>query len=500
MASGAPATGKRLAGDAAMLAAAALLTQGAGLVGTVALARILPIQEFGSYQQLLLLYGIVAPLLFGGVPAALTYFLARAESDEERRGWAFDGIVALAVLGALFGVLLVILRHPLAELLNGDSQLAAAIGLLAPYAVLTFVAAATPNALIPVGRASLSARLSAVSALVYVALIVIAAAVHPDVRALSVAMGISGAFSATLGVVAVGRAIGYRVRWHGLSTRAGRFLRYGIPLALTGLAGLLGFQFDRLVISARYSPEVYAVYAVGAVELPLTAIVQQSINSVLLPELTVRHRDGDLPGVAALWRETIRKTSLIILPLFVLFLILADDLVRLVFGPRFEDSVAIFRIYLLLMPLRVATYGIIPMAIGRTRINLVASLVVLGSNVVLALALVGPLGLKGPAWATVIATALTAVYYIVRLRGLLGLSIGTLFPWRQLGGNLAVAAAAGLPLLAIAAAPWPHVVTLVVGGIAYTLVVVAALRVTGRLNDDDWARLRAVARRARGRA
>src|SRR5690349_12749368 len=104
MLSGAPAAGKRLAGDAAVLALAASLTQGAGIASTIVLARVLPIAEFGSYQQLLLLYGIVSPLLFGGVPAALTYYLARARSDDERRRWAFDGTVALGALGALFGL------------------------------------------------------------------------------------------------------------------------------------------------------------------------------------------------------------------------------------------------------------------------------------------------------------------------------------------------------------------------------------------------------------
>ena len=496
MPSGAPAAGKRLAGDAAVLAIGALLTQGAGVATTIVLAHLLPIAEFGSYQQLLLIYGIVSPLLFGGVPAALTYYLSRARSDADRRGWAFDGTVALGALGAVFGLLLIVLHDPLADLLNGDERLATAIALLAPYAMFTFIAAAMPNALIPVGRARLSAKLSAATAAVYLAVVVATAIVDPHVRSLAVAMGFSGAFSATLALVAVGRAVGYRVRWRGVSARGLQFLRYGFPLALTGLAGLLGYQFDRLVISARYSAEVYAIYAVGAVELPLTVVIQQSINSVLLPELAVRHRDGDVSGMAAIWREAIRKTSLIILPLFVVCLVLAADLVRFLFGARYAESATIFRIYLLLMPPRVATFGLIPMAIGRTRVNLGASIVYLGSNVVLALALVGPLGLKGPAWATVIATALTVVYYLVRLRGILRLSITALFPWRTLAGNLAVAALAALPLVPIVLMDWPHLVTLLVAGVLYAICAIAGLRVTRRISDEDWSRLRATVRSA----
>ncbi|MBV9000413.1 MAG: lipopolysaccharide biosynthesis protein [Solirubrobacterales bacterium] len=489
MSSATPAANKRLAGDAALLAVAALLVQGAAIVSTVALARILPLGEFGAYQQLLLVYGIVSPLLFGGIPAALTYYLARARTDEERRGWVFDGTISLAVLGAIFALLLVALRHPLADSLNGGPRLSDALALLAPFAVLTFVAATMPNTLIPSGRAHLSALLSALSAVVYVSCVLSAAVIESDVRALALAMGASAAFSAALAVGAVGRVVGYRVRWRGLAARSVKFLGYGFPLALAGLAGLLGFQFDRLVVSANFSARVFAVYAVGAVELPLTTIVQQSVNSVLLPELAIRHRDGDLYGVGELWREAIRKSSLIILPLFVVSFLLAGDLLPVVFGAPFGGSVAIFRIYLLLMPLRVATYGIIPMAIGRTGVNFGAAAVTLGANAVLAIALVGPLGLKGPAWATVIATTLSVVYYLVRLREILGLGISALLPWRVLALNLAVSVAASVPLLAIAQLDLAPALHLILGGLMYVITAVWALRITRRITDEDWARL-----------
>jgi O-antigen/teichoic acid export membrane protein len=284
-----------------------------------------------------------------------------------------------------------------------------------------------------------------------------------------------------------------------LPRRAAAFLRYGIPLALTGLAGLLGFQFDRLVVTQRFSPETFAIYAVGAVELPVAVIIQQSVNSVLLPALAACWRDGDVPGLGRLWREAIRKTSLFVLPLFVIAYVLAGDLVRVAFGARYSGSVEIFRIYLLLIPLRVATYGLISMAIGRTTMNLVASLVLLGSNVVLALALVGPLGLKGPAIATVAATVLTVLYYLVRLRGILRLPIRRLFPWRTLGGNLAVAVAAGLPFALLLAAQVPPAARLAIAAPLYSVAYVAAMRAAGRIDDGDWWAARAAVARVAGR-
>ena len=64
---------------------------------------------------------------------------------------------------------------------------------------------------------------------------------------------------------------------------------------------MLAFQFDRLVVSRNFSAALYAVYAVGAVELPISVLVQQAVNSTLMPALTRLYLAGDVAGMAALW-------------------------------------------------------------------------------------------------------------------------------------------------------------------------------------------------------
>jgi O-antigen/teichoic acid export membrane protein len=129
------------------------------------------------------------------------------------------------------------------------------------------------------------------------------------------------------------------------------------------------------------------------------------------------------------------------------------------------------------------------------------SFLFLGANAILVLALVGPLGLEGPALATVLATAALAVYYLVRLRAVLTLSIRALFPWSLLAANLAVSALAGAPvvLLIVAGADGP--LQLLVGGALYAVCYVALMRATGRLDaqEIEWGTrlLRALLRRPR---
>jgi O-antigen/teichoic acid export membrane protein len=276
--------------------------------------------------------------------------------------------------------------------------------------------------------------------------------------------------------------------WRGIAWRP--LLAYGLPLALTQLAGRLAFQIDRLVVSARYTPAQFAVYAIGAVDIPIAVVVQQAVNSVLVPALSRLHADGDLAGVARLWQSAIRKTSLIMLPLFAFLMVMADSVVHVLYGPAFAGSVPIFRAYLFLVPLRVATYALITQAVGKTGINFTASLVLLAGNAVLAIALVFPLGTLGPAIATPLASAIAAAYYLVRLKSVLALRIADLLPWRLLIANLAVSFAAAAPLLLLFTVSLSPFVRVALGGILFLPVYTVALRLTGRLTTTEWQILR----------
>jgi O-antigen/teichoic acid export membrane protein len=164
------------------------------------------------------------------------------------------------------------------------------------------------------------------------------------------------------------------------------------------------------------------------------------------------------------------------------------------FGSGFHDSVGVFRIYLLLVPVRVATYGLITQAIGRTRINLTGSVVLLVANAILVLVLVGPLGLSGAALGTVLATLVLVAYYLVRLRGVLGMPIRALFPWPLLAGNMAISAAAGIPVALLLLAGVSGIVQLVLAGLLYAPCYLGLLLLARRLQPEEIEWIRQVAR------
>jgi O-antigen/teichoic acid export membrane protein len=488
-----PPPRRSLTRQTAVIFAGGLVAQTSSVVLLSGLTRLVSKGQLGAYQQLTLLYGIVSPLLVAGIPTALLYFIPRSKDDHETRSWVGTAYVLLGALGLLFSVTTALARVPIADAL-GNAHLSPVLLVYSPFPGLAFVTSVLPPALVALGRAALATMVGVTGSIVSVICVLAAVAVAPDARHIAAGLVIGQACFTVLSVLTVCRVIGVAVPWRTIKDRCLGLLKFGVPLALTGLAGMLAFQFDRLVVSRDFSAALYAVYSVGAVELPISVLVQQSVNSTLMPALTRHYLAGDVAGMAAQWRRAVRRTSLVLLPTFVFFMLTAPAAIQLLFGGSYAESTVMFRIYLFLVPLRVATYGLITQAIGRTGINLTGSVLFLASNAVLVLLLVGPLGLPGPAVATVAATAGLASYYLVRLRRVLNITITALFPWGDLAANFVVSVAAALPAGALVLLGLRGLVQLPILAAVYPPCYIGLLLITRRLDETEAQALRRLLR------
>jgi O-antigen/teichoic acid export membrane protein len=490
--------GQSLSSEAVVLAFGAFVSQGLTIFSLAVLARLLTRSQLGSYQQLLLVFSIVSTLLIAGLPSALLYFLPKAPSVMERRRWVFDTYLVMSGFG-LFGALgLVIFRHALAHAL-GNPGLAPALAYYAPVVLFSPVSGTTAAALIGHGRSRLAALVTALNAVTLSGGMIAAALISPTAVAVatgaSVASGTVTISSLVLVIGTVGTALPRSIK----DVAAKRLLGYGIPLALTGAVGILGGQLDRVVVTSNFSPADYSVYAIGAAQVPLLYLVRQPVNNVLIRALSARFEADDLSGAARLWRESMRKLSLVVMPAFVYSVIMAPDLIRVLYGSGWGASVEIFRIYQTLLLTQITTWGLIPMAAGRTRENVWGAVILLVLNGGIAYALIGPFGLTGAAVATPLATLGAIAYFLLRIRAVFNLPIRKLGPWTDITLNLLCSGVAGVPLLAFVLLPGPAVLRLGISGLAFLVSYVFVMRVTKRITDEDWLRLRSALGRLRPR-
>jgi len=161
------------------------------------------------------------------------------------------------------------------------------------------------------------------------------------------------------------------------------------------------------------------------------------------------------------------------------------------FTQRYSQSVNVFRIYLLLVPLSMFVVSLVPQVFGRTRIGLHVLIVASALNVALTLALFHVAGFYGPALAMVAAQyAQTGIYFVVALR-LVGAAPARLLPLFDLLRVLTVAAASAAAARLSGAPFQVPVLDLALAGAAFS----AAFLVLGMLTRVFTADDRRLARR-----
>ncbi|MCB5268225.1 MAG: oligosaccharide flippase family protein, partial [Candidatus Cloacimonetes bacterium] len=249
-------------------------------------------------------------------------------------------------------------------------------------------------------------------------------------------------------------------------------LDYTIPLGLSLLVGVLSVQLDKLMISGFFNPEQFAVFSLGAIELPLIGIIINSVNAILLPNISALDKNS----MSDIFRASVRKNAILVFPLTVVFFIYAREFITFVYGNIYLESALYFRIYLLLLPLRVATYGIIFQARGKTRLVMYDAIIMLFLNAILNYLLIRIWGMKGAAWATVIVSWLILLVYLWQIKYPLELKLSALFPIPQLIRNAICALlplAAVIPISALISSSF---IRMIVGGSLYMLLYLGVCR------------------------
>lgn len=475
-------TGGRLA------RAAGILSLGSGsavvvqlLLGVV-LARVWSREAYGSFLQVTMLVATLSPILFLGLPSSLYYFLAR-ETGAARDHFLAQTVLLLVGLGAAGGLLLAAGAPVLAGALNNDA-LATAIRRYG-LALVGMLPAAVAHPLLVSEKRHRAATFFVAGVAVADATVTVGAVLAgwPLER---LVLGLAAMHCAAgAGVVAaVVRRSGPAAFLRLDRARLREQLRYAVPFAASMHVGTLGRFLDRYIIGAVYMPALFAVYAVGAKEVPVVPLVLSSVTIVLQQRFTELSREGRSAEILPSWQAAMRTQALLVLPLAVVLLLVADPFVTGLYSERYRDSVPVFRVYLALLVLRIAAWPMVLVATGETAVLLRGALLSLATSAAVSLALIQPFGLLGPAVGAVAGPLVAALYALKRTERVLGLSWRRIVPWRALGGVAGCAVVAALPFAAVVRGPVGPLAGLGVAA-GYATLFLGLAMATGAIARDD---------------
>ena len=309
------------------------------------LVRHLNQMDFGVYKQAFLFVNSAVTLLSLGFGMSALYFLPR-ESDKQGYIVLNIALFNVGVAGAL--CLALIVRPSIVHLIFRSSELvplAAGLGVV----ILLWTAASSFD-LIAVARNEMK---TAGGIIVFVqlsrtALFLGAAILFGSVRALVFAAILQGALQA------IGFLFYLQARFPGFwrhfdETMMRQQLSYVVPLATASLLYSLIVDLHNYVVSYRFGPALYAVYAIGTVQLPLVNMLQEVTNSVLLPRISLLQQSHESREIVLQMARAMRKLAVAYVPIFALLLVVGREFIRFLFTDRYLDSWPIFAVNLTLL-------------------------------------------------------------------------------------------------------------------------------------------------------
>ena len=398
----------------AFLSGSQVVTTLSTLVIAAVLSRVLESKaDYGTYQQTLLVYTFLAPLLALGLPAASFYFIPKNEGNQ--RVICFNALIAIIFISLIFSVLCLTLGRAYIPKVFGNPDLANTIPWLAIYGPATLILVYVTSSLVALDRAKLSAIFSVIFRILLAASVALTAI---SLTKLDFIIGLQSC------VVLCGALIGIGLIWR-LTRNSQKTrnlisfsniniqLKYAVPLGLGAMLEGMALAIDRLMVSLLLDPEDYAVFSNGAMEVPLIAAITVAAGAVMLPEIVRAFGKGNAREALNLWQLMVRRVTFILLPAGFLFFLVSQELMVILYSEKFKDSVGPFRIYMLMLPARVAYFGMLFQGAGKTKLVLFRAIITLFLNTVITYFLVLRFGMDGAAWGTVAVVWLFVVPYCI---------------------------------------------------------------------------------------
>lgn len=439
----APKTASR-SDKAALLIVASTLKYGVGFVLPMVVVRLMSQAEYGTYRQLALITNFATALAVFGLPASVYYFYSRTH----RPTLIAQTQLALLVSGAATALIVGFGAPQIAASMH-NPQLRTLLPLYAVSIGFSIPGELFTPVMISQGRYTLAVGLDIVAMIFRICGVV---------AILLLGYGLQGVVT-ILVVFALFRLVSRNFwLWRGpdtlrQATWKSQFVRgqiaYGLPLMIGSSIVLFGAMIDKAIVALSFKPAEYAIYAVGALEIPLDSIFQASVANVLRAELPPLAAAGRFAEIVQIWRESVRKLGLIIMPSFVFLACFSHRFIVTLFTARYQASVPVFQIYLLALPLNCFVLSMVPQIFGKPRMNMYAAAIGTSGNAAMSLVLLRFVGLLGPAIAYIVSLYLMSLMYFIVNRNLLQTRARRLIPFADFARTALAAVLAALPAYAV---------------------------------------------------
>ncbi|MFC7202644.1 flippase [Haloferax namakaokahaiae] len=424
-----------LAESAVLMMVGSLVGRSLGLVAETLIARELGPELFGGVALAYTIVMTSGNIILLGIHDGVTRLTSAETNSSDKLEFVLAGGITAALAGTIGMIFMGLFSEGLAQIMNQRS-LARYLLFIAPYLILFPLSKIIIATLRAEGRSvatvlsrAIAARLGGVGILVCLLFFgwTTGAAITYWLSVPTIIILAGGGF--------VIRSESIEIEDFSLPSKDSfsNLWQFSWPLALSSIVFLLLSQFDVLMIG--YFLDASSVGNYRAIQ-PLrqaATVVLTSFSFLFLPLATRSYEQGEFSELNRLF-TTITKWSVVItLPVILMFVFAADEVVSILFGPAYGNAALPLSILSggLFLRALVGPNGDVVKAIGHTRFELYSGLSGVAVNFCLNILLIPAYGIAGAAVATVCGYAvynLLELYLIYREIGISPFSIDILKP------------------------------------------------------------------------
>lgn len=365
----------------------------------------LTVEKFGIWKELILVISMMIPIFSFGIAEGYKYYLAKENRPKEifANTFIFYSVITIC----LFVIVLFLnYAHYLGLINLRDYYL---ISFLLPIAYFAFALNKTLRyGYINEGKVLLHTKITLVSHFVTSLLVGLVYYHYHIIKANYLVIGLFlyiFLYTAPIIFLILKNNLVITFKWLNKNYFI-KVLKQGIPLYLATFIGVLTLNMDKIIVRSFENAEVFAVFLVGALEIPVFAMLSAAFSQNIYPKLVKQINTGKKEQAKKLWLETTKRVSFITYPMILILMFLSEDIIYFIYSPKYEDSVVLFQTYLLIGLFRNNYYGAIITASGNTKYITLYSAMMLVFNLIFSLVLYFVFGLKGVVFGTLLSTFL----------------------------------------------------------------------------------------------
>ncbi len=392
------------------------------------LSRFRTLEEYGTYSQIMIVITLFTSIILMGLPNSTNYFLARAETPEQRRYFLSIYYTLNTFLCMVMGIVLFacipIFENYFSNTLIGEYWYFLAFY---PWAFVTITSIS--NVLVVYGKTEKLVAVNIINALVSLLSILVVQYLGFAFREYMI-LFLCGSLALCIYlyilVFKLEKGIAPKIDWDYIK----KIFIYSIPLGLATVVGTINIEVDKLMIGKLMDTESLAIYTNASKELPLT-MISASLTAVILPQMAKRIKSNDYKTAVSLWGNSF-ELSIIFMAFFAMACVaFAPQLMTFLYSEKYLPGVSVFVVYAFVLLTRTTYWGMALSALGKTKLILWCSIGSLVLNVILNYVLYKALGIVGPAIASFVSIFLMLVLQISVSAKLMNTKLADFFPWKN---------------------------------------------------------------------